>query len=105
MKRLTITVPDSAWDADAAIWRLPDGQGYVGHLPGEWLTVEDVPDPLPTEPGTVIEATVYGRRNRFALLPDEHGWRRLLVDDDLSVPVYADHEITEWTLLLPGVTP
>lgn len=45
MKRLTITVPDSAWDADAAIWRLPDGQGYVGNLLGaDWLTVEDIPD-------------------------------------------------------------
>lgn len=52
MKRLIITLPESAYDADAAVWRLPDGQGWVGDLRDvDWLTVEDIPDPLPTTPG------------------------------------------------------
>ena len=48
----------------------------------------------------------YGRRNRLAL---EQGvppyrWRALLDDEDLSQVLFEPAEITDWTLLLPGVT-
>ncbi len=108
MKRLIITVPDSAFNVDAGIWRLPDGQGWVGDLRDvDWLIVEDIPDPLPTEPGAVIEATTTtGLRTRLILAKrdDDTGAPWVGVDGDYGF-WYSAKDITDWTLLLPGVTP
>lgn len=114
MKRLTI---EGDWVHVAAgtpheRWHLYEDDGRPGA--GVWLrspvvhsvTVEDVPDPLPTEPGTHIVATVT-RHDEDGAYPESvrtvlcryDSWAWLSAAEVRGSSIHNDEHISDWTVL------
>lgn len=105
MKRLIIEGDWIESVASPGYWYLKASNGSLIATCGTGVkvTVEDIPDPLPTEPGTVIDAYIYGRRNRLVRLDESTGmgpWRATLPDGYLASIYYGDDEIEQWDLVV-----
>ena len=123
MKRVTILVDSAEGPDDDGDYKFTAPMSGADESPSStWVhksrivSIEDAPAPLPTEPGTVIDATVTqdgeSGRARLMLCGAKHTatWRAATpigTEENRYLYWHKDEHITDWTLVAPApeVTP